>query len=1300
MENEKRSRAELIGIVVACIFINFLGKWLADEVQLPIWFDMVGTCFATWVCGIWPGIIVGVTNNLLYGFLDSSSVSYAIISVMLSYMIYVCRKRKLLENFSMVMVFSYWYGVAAMVLSTPLNLWIYGGKCGNYWGDALYDMLLWKGYSPYICSIAGSAVIEILDKQITMLVAFMLVRAYWRIKNKREAAKKTMAALAVIVLAATTMFGEVQLASAEAIPYVGMVYDNNNGMLYSEANAVVQTPDGFIWVGSYSGLSKYDGRKFEFMKDCGASNIKTMFVDARGRLWIGTSSDGVIRYENGVFTTISGLPGDYVTCMAESSNGDVYVVCDNQIVKITSEDKVEPLPGDFSDITQMAYYNGRLYFTDKKGGLAILEDEMKWIVPETDDTFTTVVTVGENVIACESNGEIYYITKRGDTYRLEYQFATNVADISDVAQGLDGKLWVCGEKQCGFIENRRFVWVQKDGFDGSFEDICVDYQGNVWLASSRYGLLKYAVSDFYEVFDEASIPAATANAVTNYKGMLYCATDSGLYIIDRKNGNRLVENDISEMLKDVRVRCLYRDSSNNLWIGTYSNEGLICYSQYGKRMRYTAEKSGTTNNRFRCLTEMKDGTIVAGTSDGINFIRDGKVVKTLGKEDGLENSQILCVYSMDNNTVLAGSDGAGIYVICNGEIVGNISKADGLYSNIVMRIVPVNGAYLVVTGTGICKITPGASGSLLGGTVEKLDNFPYYNNYDILVLEDEVYVLSSAGIYVSTVENILNNGEEYRLISNGQGFTASLTANAWNYVDEDSVLYLCGTNGIISFDTKKTSNYEEYQFGITEIVGDGVKYYEGTGGFVIPEQVRDLLIQGSVRNYTTKSVPVRVFVEGYQNQEDSAPVGFEEMEPLSLYNLPGGNYKIHFQIFDESGRKVIAEKVYVLKKESKVWEQSIYRAYLMLVLLDLTFFTSWTLIMTVEYYRRKRRQEAESQERERMLAEEVDKKTEEVQKSRNELRILLEQTIGALGSAVDAKDRYTSGHSRRVGKYSRMIAARAGKSEAEQEEIYYAGLLHDVGKIRVPDGIINKEGRLTDEEFDYIRIHPVAGYHILKKISQNIKLAEGARFHHERYDGHGYPNGLSGENIPEIARIIGVADAYDAMASDRSYRKALPQERVRSEIEKGKGTQFDPFFAELMLEIMDEDDQYLLRQEEMSQKSILVVDDEPMNHKMVQFILKSENQYRVQAVSTGMEAIEVLKENPVDLILLDIEMPGMNGFETLAEIRKLSEIPVVFMTADKDLSTIERAEKMGVDDYLTKPFLPVALKEVVHSILG
>ena len=195
-------------------------------------------------------------------------------------------------------------------------------------------------------------------------------------------------------------------------------------------------------------------------------------------------------------------------------------------------------------------------------------------------------------------------------------------------------------------------------------------------------------------------------------------------------------------------------------------------------------------------------------------------------------------------------------------------------------------------------------------------------------------------------------------------------------------------------------------------------------------------------------------------------------------------------------------------------------------------------------------------------------------------RQLFDQTAQALASAIDAKDKYTHGHSTRVAEYSAKIAKLAGWDEEMCDEVYYAGLLHDVGKIGIPDRIINKEGKLTDEEFDVIKTHPEIGSQILGSIVRSPYLSIGAHHHHERYDGHGYPSRLKGEDIPAIARIIAVADAYDAMTSKRSYRDPIPQDKVREEFVKGMDSQFDPEFAKIMLHLIDRDTEYEMKEKE------------------------------------------------------------------------------------------------------------------------
>ena len=307
--------------------------------------------------------------------------------------------------------------------------------------------------------------------------------------------------------------------------------------------------------------------------------------------------------------------------------------------------------------------------------------------------------------------------------------------------------------------------------------------------------------------------------------------------------------------------------------------------------------------------------------------------------------------------------------------------------------------------------------------------------------------------------------------------------------------------------------------------------------------------------------------------------------------------------------------------------------------------------------------------------------------------------IRSLASTIDAKDRYTSGHSQRVAEYAVRIAKKMGKSEEDLRVIYYAGILHDVGKIRISELLINKSSGLTDGEFDEMRIHPVSGYQILRNIHEDERIANAAKYHHEHWDGTGYPSGLEGEDIPEIARIIAVADAYDAMSSERSYRALLPQAVVRAEIEAARGSQLDPLIAGIMLEIIDEDKDYELRQKEDKIKNILVVDDDPMIIRDVKKVLKDLEDIKIFSAQTEAEVMEYLEKSDISLILLDLKMPEIDGFTMYQHIRVKYDTPVVLLTGDRSKETIRRMMELKIDDYVTKPLDGHITRETVHGII-
>ncbi|MCM1268234.1 MAG: diguanylate cyclase [Bacteroidales bacterium] len=197
------------------------------------------------------------------------------------------------------------------------------------------------------------------------------------------------------------------------------------------------------------------------------------------------------------------------------------------------------------------------------------------------------------------------------------------------------------------------------------------------------------------------------------------------------------------------------------------------------------------------------------------------------------------------------------------------------------------------------------------------------------------------------------------------------------------------------------------------------------------------------------------------------------------------------------------------------------------------------------------------------LQRRLDEKTKEME------RVTI-QAIMTVANTVDAKDDYTKGHSMRVAAYSELLAQRLGWSEEEIQNIYYVAMLHDVGKIGVPDAVLNKPFMLTDLEFRLIKGHTLMGAEILNDFKMFPNISVGAKYHHERYDGTGYPEGLKGESIPLVARVIGLVDSYDAMTSNRVYRRRLHDDAVLEELQKGKGSQWDPELVDIFIKLIEE----------------------------------------------------------------------------------------------------------------------------------
>ncbi|MCR5596107.1 MAG: HD domain-containing protein [Lachnospiraceae bacterium] len=956
--------------------------------------------------------------------------------------------------------------------------------------------------------------------------------------------------------------------------FSAVLYDNSNGLPTSEANAITQTSDGFIWIGSYAGLIRYDGNIFERMDSTGGlTSVKCLFADSKDRLWIGTNDNGVAVLDKGELRKwgkLDGMPSAHTRAITEDKNGTIYVATTSGIATIDTDynlgiiDNEYVSKGNFRELRLGA--DDILYATTDSGELMLIKDgQLLRYIGLEDSPFGGA---GGILPDPEGNGKLYHeapdfalyhVDLSGDKFDILEKIDIDPLRYIRSMEYIGGKLWICAGNGIGVIDNGVFQVLDNLPMDNNVDDVMTDYLGNLWFTSTRQGVMKVVPNQFSNIFERYDIPETVVNATCMYDGTLYAATDTGLMAIGENglidkvqidtaqtaSGKPVEEDNLIDMLTDCRIRSVIKDSHERMWISTWRACGLLCY-EHGNLTVYT-EEDGLLSDNLRAVSEMDDGSVIVAVTGGANVIKDGKVVASYGTEDGIETTESLCVAQGLNGEILVGSNGGGLYVITGSE-VKNINVEDGLPSDIVMRIKCDRKRNLVwiVTSSSIAYMTPDYK-------VTTVSKFPYPNNFDMYESSvGDIWVLSSNGIYVVPADELIANELNPVYYSQDNGLPCIATANSYSELTDDGDLYIAGSTGIAKVNIEKPfEDINNLKVSVPYVEADGQRIYPNAdGNFTIPSDTLKLTVPSFVFNYSLDNPQVSYELEGFDSERIT--VSRSDLAPVDYTNLRGGSYTFKLQIEDAMGRENKQESV-IIEKEKAIYEQLWFMILVALIIISL-------IAVGLSFFFRRKVRSLETKHR--------------------EAHELFEQTAEALSSAVDAKDPYTNGHSQRVADYSEMIARNAGLSEADCEKVYFAALLHDVGKIGVPIEILTKKGRLTDDEFEQIKQHPVIGGRILSNIKNSPWLSIGARYHHERYNGKGYPEGLKGDDIPEFARIIAVADAYDAMSSNRSYRNAIPQHIVREEIVKGRGTQFDPEFANIMIRMIDQDAEYRMHEKE------------------------------------------------------------------------------------------------------------------------
>ena len=959
--------------------------------------------------------------------------------------------------------------------------------------------------------------------------------------------------------------------------FVSRNWNAESGLPANTITDVMQDKDGYMYFGTYSGLLRFDGVEFITLnrlydEHYDFISARTTFQDTRGHIWIGSNDEGLvcIRNNNGEvykYTVNDGLPNNSVRAICEDKNNFMWigtasgVICVNRNYLLENLAGFDKIPNNNKFIVNQLYCDtaGRIWIvTREENGLYCYSGgkfEVSHYIKSIKNPIVTYVTqdaagaywfgvAPHYVVKVTAEEEVVFDVGHGN------QKGTMVTSIF---QDSEKNMWFALDNGVAVFHEGQFSYMDTDNLlsDDSVNDIIEDREGNIWLALDRGGVQKLSHGRF-----QTTHTPATVNAIAqdDFRDVVWFGCDDGLYCY--KN-NKFITNEITDFCKDARIRHVGVTEDGALLVSAYEKIGQVKFNLDGSREQWKKE-NGLAGDRVRVAIQTKNKELYVGTTTGLSVINlKTKKISNTYKGGLLHNDFIMALYEDDDGSIWFGTDGGGVYVLKNGDIVKAYTKDSGLVGNIVFKISSVReGEIWICTGSGL---------SVISKETGQITNFDLSNGFGadgafqvILDYTQKIWGTNNKGIFnvnLSEMDEVIKGSRSAvnpTYFSKLDGINSGgVTSTSVSMKDDKGRLWFTLIDGFALMDpVKNESNKYAPTVKIQTVTLDNEKqnitYDGGRPGIrinVAPGVKRLSIKYTGISHVSSELVKFKTRLEGFdKNYSD-----WTTERTVTYTNLRPGQYVFHVIAQNADGIQTETEATAVIIKKAFFWEQTWF-----IIVMSVLVIGVLSLLIYLRFAAYKKRQK-------------------EIEKLSIEVTMALSQTI-------DAKDKYTKGHSNRVAKYSRMLAAELGEGEKDQEKIYYVGLLHDIGKIGVPNAIINKPGKLTDEEYEIIKTHPVIGSDILKTISSMPEISIGARSHHERFDGSGYPDGLAGEDIPWIARIIGVADAYDAMTSNRSYRQYLPQDVVRAEIVKCRGIQFDPRVADAMLKLIDADKRYTMHE--------------------------------------------------------------------------------------------------------------------------
>lgn len=954
--------------------------------------------------------------------------------------------------------------------------------------------------------------------------------------------------------------------TARSDGYSIIIYDNTNGLPTSEANAIAQTSDGFIWIGCYSGLIRYDGNTFERIpSNSGISSVVSLCVDSRDRLWIGTNDSGAAVMENNeyrIFNKQDGLSSLYVSSIVEGDDGTIYLGTTSGVVAVNEDMELTPIddPRISNDYVLELHKDndGAVCGMFRDGAIFVIRDG---VLTGYYDEEHTDIHDAHTVCPDPDNPGYYYIGTSGNAiyygrmtderfYCIDIMSVDPLSYIHSISI-VDEMMWVCTDSGLGVVTEEGFQTVDNIPLTASIDTMMVDYIGNLWFTSSKRGVIEIVPNLFTDIFAKYDIDEEVVYSTCVYNDMLLIGTKSrGLIAI---SGGKIVDSipitssvsasgvvyerdkDLIKLFSGYRIRSIISDSLGRIWISTYGDQALVRY--YDGEVVKFAEAEGLPSDRIRTVYECDNGDILVCCTGGLAVMRNDQVIRVYNEDDGLVNTEVLTACQNNAGELIVGTDGGGLYII-SGDEVTHIGVDDGLSSDVIMRAKRDEERDLVwlVTSNAICYMTPDHE-------IHIVSDFPYSNNFDLYEnSRGEMWVLSSNGIYVVNVDDLLSGGSFQSLFYGmDNGLPTIATPNSYSALLSNGDLFIPGNTGVAKVNIEETSeNVSNLKAAIPYITADDEYIYpDSSGRFTIPSDTKRLTIYCYVFNYSLMNPTVTYRLAGF---EDSyTVVKRSDLTPITYTNLSGGKYTFEMKVEDPHGMSSIELNVTIVKKKAffeLLWVR------ISCILLIIAAVAGAFLI----YLRRR---------------------TRAFEKKEQEQKELIREIVEAFAKVIDMKDKYTNGHSTRVAEFTAMLTRELGYDDDTVEKYYNIALMHDIGKIGIPPEVLNKPGKLDENEYHIIQSHSSLGYETLKDISIMPELATGAGAHHERPDGKGYPKGLKGDEIPRVAQIIAVADTFDAMYSERPYRKRMNFEKVLSILKDARGTQLTADVVDAFLRLAE-----------------------------------------------------------------------------------------------------------------------------------